>query len=263
MDTIYDRIQKNAKAVGVDFGSTEMAAIIQANNLSLAEVQAVDNVFEYLKKKKWGATVDMYLKTSRLPRKNPKTFSNFDFSQLKGKDVEVLRNLGTLAPLFAHENIAFIGPPGIGKTHLSQAFGTECCYQGYKSYFLTFQDMNQRFTIARKTDRVASTINGMVKPACLIINEVGQCVMDKENTRLFFDVVNRRYNKEGPGTIIFTSNVQPDQWGEFFSEDNSLLCSLDRIFDKAIICTMKGKGYRGKGRKTLAVEADASSAKAT
>ena len=213
METIYDLIQKNARAVGIDFGVSEIASIVQSNNMSPEEVKTLDVVFEYLKDKKWNATVDMYLKTSRLPRKNPKTFSNFDFTQLKGKDVEVLRNLISLAPLLAHENLAFIGPPGIGKTHLAQAFGTECCYQGFKSYFLTFQDLNHRLTEARKTDRIGSTINGMVKPACLIIDEVGQCVMDRDNTRLFFDVVNRRYNKEGPGTMIFTSNVQPDQWG--------------------------------------------------
>ena len=58
----------------------------------------------------------MYLKTSRLPLKNLKTIDKFKFNQLRGKDVDVLKNLRTLSPLYSHTNIAFIGPPGIGST---------------------------------------------------------------------------------------------------------------------------------------------------
>ena len=98
-------------------------------------------------------------------------------------------------------------------------------------------------------------INGLVKPSCLIVDEVGRCVFDKENTRMFFDVIDRRYNKEGPNTMIFTSNRSPDKWGEFFSEDSSLLCSLDRIFDVATVFVIKGNSFRGKQCETIALSA--------
>ena len=78
-------------------------------------------------------------------------------------------------------------------------------------------------------------IRDRVKPSCLIIDEIGRCVFDKENTRMFFDVIDRRYNKDGPSTMIFTSNKTPNQWGEYFSEDDTLLCSLDRVFDDATV----------------------------
>ena len=71
---------------------------------------------------------------------------------------------------------------------------------------------------------------------------------------MFFDMVDRRYNKEGPNTIIFTSYRSPDKWGEFFSEDSSLLCALDRIFDDATVFMMKGESYRGKRFETVAIE---------
>ncbi|MCI5885865.1 MAG: ATP-binding protein, partial [Clostridiales bacterium] len=46
----------------------------------------------------------------------------------------------------------------------------------------------------------------------LIIDEVGHCEFDKENTRLFFDMIDRRYNREGTNNIIFTSNKAPSLW---------------------------------------------------
>ena len=69
---------------------------------------------------------------------------------------------------------------------------------------------------------------------CLIIDEIGHCAFDKENTRLFFDLIDRRYNKEGSFNMIFTSNKNPALWREDFEEDATLLCTLDRIFDDAI-----------------------------
>jgi DNA replication protein DnaC len=135
------------------------------------------------------------------------------------------------------------------------ASGRACCQKGMKSYFLKATELNQKFTEARKYGREDSCISGLVRPSCLIIDEMGRCVFSKENTRMFFDVIDRRYNKEGPNTIIFTSNTGPDKWGEYFSEDSSILCSLDRIFDVATVFYIKGSSYRGKGCETIALTA--------
>ena len=73
----------------------------------------------------------------------------------------------------------------------------------------TMNELNDMFTEARKYGREYRVISSLVKPSCLIIGEVGYCNFDVENTRLFFDMIDRRYNKEGSYNIIFTSNKQP------------------------------------------------------
>ena len=77
---------------------------------------------------------------------------------------------------------------------------------------------------------------------------------------MFFDVIDRRYNKEGPNIMIFTSNKGADKWNEFFSEDSSLLCALDRIFDDATVYVIKGNSYRGRKRETISLTAGPSAA---
>lgn len=130
---------------------------------------------------------------------------------------------------------------------------------GNKVYFLKATELNQRLTQARKNDSVGSTTNGLVKPSCLIIDEMGRCKFDKENTRIFFDVIDRRASKEGPNCMIFTSNKSPSQWKEDFDEDDTLLCALDRIFDNAIVYMMDGKSYRGRKLETVAVKVGSTS----
>ena len=141
----------------------------------------------------------------------------------------------------------------MGKTHLAMAYGRKCCENELKSYFLKATELNQKFHDARKHGKENSVIKNLVSPACLIIDEVGRCVFDKENTRMFFDVIDRRYCKDGIGNIIFTSNKSPDKWGEYFGEDSSLLCALDRIFDDAMVFVIKGSSYRGDRCETISI----------
>lgn len=257
-ETLFNAVSTCSKEL-MKFGLTveEFAALAQQNNMSDAEVLAVAKVFEYLKAKKDRSTVDFLLRTSRLPLKVPKTFDNFDFNRVTGKNVDKLRSLSTLSALYAHKNLAFIGKPGTGKTHLAQAFGRACCEHGMKAYFIKMSELRDRMTDARRAGRESTLLASLVRPSCLIIDEVGHCEFDKENTRLFFDMVDRRYQKDGYYNMVFTSNRNPAQWQENFCENDSLLCALDRIFDDAIVFAIKGESFRGRRLETVSLRTTA------
>ena len=256
MTDVFEIVNRNARILKLDFSSEEFACFIQDKNLSPQSAQDIASLFEYLGRKKTETTIQTLLRLSRLPLKAPKTFENFDFSVIKGKDTDRLKALPTMAAIYAHQNVAFIGPAGTGKTHLAQAFGYECCQRGMKTYFIKMSELKDKFTAARRAGKEASVLNGLVRPSCLIIDEVGHCEFDKENTRLFFDLVDRRYNKEGNFNMVFTSNKNPVNWRANFSEDDALLCALDRIFDEAIVFNLKGRSYRGKKLVNVALQTD-------
>ena len=242
----YENIEKSIDVLRLSISISELAKLSEEHSLTTDQMAAFDMLLEYLREKKIQTTIDTLHKMSRLSLKNPRTFDNFDFSVIKGKDVEKLKALPSLAAIHAHKNLAFIGPAGTGKTHLAQAFGYECCQQGLKTYFIKMSELRDKFTAARRTGKEASVLSGLVKPSCLIIDEVGHCEFDKENTRLFFDMIDRRYNKGGSHNIIFTSNKNPSLWRADFNEDDTLLCALDRIFDEATVFTIRGQSYRGR-----------------
>lgn len=248
---LFERIEDAVKVLNLDISADEFASLANEIELDPSQLSAVEKVFEYLKEKKIETTKQTIFKMSRLPMTNVKTFENFDFSLIRGKDVDRLKALPSLSAIHSHKNLAFIGPAGTGKTHLAQAFGYECCMQGLKTYFIKMTELRDKFTLARRTGREAAVLNGLIRPSCLILDEVGHCVFDKENTRLFFDLIDRRYNKEGSFNIVFTSNKVPAIWRECFCEDDALLCALDRIFDDATVYNIRGESFRGKRLESI------------
>jgi len=215
----------------------------------------VASVLEHAAAEKHRRTVETLVRTARLPTRAPKTFANFDFSRIQGKDAEALRTLPTLSNLYARRNIAFVGPSGVGKTHLADAYARECCERGLKAYRLKATELRDKLAKAVREGRAAGVVASLVRPSCLVVDEVGRCVFDRDCTNLFFHIVDRRYEKECPNTMILTSNVPASRWGEFFTGDDALLCSLDRIFDRATVFVIRGASYRGQQLQTFTVEA--------
>ena len=253
-ETVFEKITAAVSTLKLDFSSEEFALYAEEHELSEAEMTAVASVFAYLSEKKQQTTVHTLLRLSRLPTKAPRTFENFDFSLLKGRDVEQLKALPSLSAIYSHRNLAFIGPAGTGKTHLAQAFGYACCQHGMKTYFIKASELRDRFLAAKRSGKTDSCLNGLVRPSCLIIDEIGHCEFDKECTRMFFDLIDRRYNKEGNYNMIFTSNKNPALWREDFNEDATLLCALDRIFDDATVFKLRGESFRGKKLETISLQ---------
>lgn len=70
-----------------------------------------------------------------------KTLEKFNFSWQPGLNWQVIYALGTCKFIRKRENIAFIGLPCTGKTHLSIALAVKSIEQGYTVLFTTLSEM--------------------------------------------------------------------------------------------------------------------------
>lgn len=253
-ESAFGRISAHASSLGLAVSPEELAEIAARDDMGESELAALDAVFAHLSDKRHDQVIGTLLKLSRLPQKSPKTFEGFDFGRIRGRDAAALRKLPALANLHARKNIAFIGPGGIGKTHLAQAYGRECCLNGYKTYYLKATELRDKLRKAADSGSPSRAVASLVKPSCLIVDEVGGCAFGRACTSLFFDVIDRRYEKDGPNTMVLTSNTPVNRWDEFFTGDETLLCALDRVFDRATVFMMKGASFRGAELETLTVE---------
>ena len=86
-ESAFEAVENYSKILKLDFGSAGFARLVQELDFSSEAVDAVAEVFRRLSERKTETTINTILKMSRLPLKDPKTFENFDFSLIKGRDV--------------------------------------------------------------------------------------------------------------------------------------------------------------------------------
>lgn len=111
-DALFETVAKATKALAkYGISAEEFAAVLQQNSMTDAEVLAVAKVFDFLMAKRDRSSVEFLLRTSRLPMKVPKTFDNFDFSLISGRNVERLRNLPTLSALYPTKTLPLLDGP--------------------------------------------------------------------------------------------------------------------------------------------------------
>jgi len=78
-----------------------------------------------------------------------KTVDSFEFDAQPSVDRKVVKQLETLAFVGRPENVVLLGPPGVGKTHLSIGLGVRALQGGHGVYFLTAQDLLDQIRIAQ------------------------------------------------------------------------------------------------------------------
>ena len=97
-DSVFEAVETSSRVLRLDFSSIEFAKLAEEQDFSEEQIQAVGVVFEHLQKKKVDTTIHTLLKMSRLPLKDPKTFENFDFSVIKGRDANRLKRCRPCRP---------------------------------------------------------------------------------------------------------------------------------------------------------------------
>jgi DNA replication protein DnaC len=175
-----------------------------------------------------------------------KTLEQFDFSFQPSIDKKVLRELSGLGFVERAENVIFLGPPGVGKTHLGIALGIKAVEAGHRVLFLTLENLNGRLIRAQRENRVEKQLQQLVYPRVLIIDEMGYLPMNREEAGLFFRLLTRRYEK---ASLIITSNKSFVDWGEIFNDQVLATAILDRLLHHSTAINIKGESYRLKEKR--------------
>jgi DNA replication protein DnaC len=170
-----------------------------------------------------------------------KTLEQFDFDFQPSLDRHQVRELAGLSFLERAHNVIVLGPPGVGKTHLSVALGVKAVEAGYSVLFLTLESLMTRLVRGQQENRLERSLKQLVYPKVLIIDEVGYLPLSREDASLFFRLVARRYER---GSLIVTSNKSFLDWGDVFHDQVLATAILDRLLHRSTTLNVKGESYR-------------------
>jgi len=141
------------------------------------------------------------------------------------------------------QNLVFIGPPGVGKTHLAIGIGHKAVEAGYRVLFTNALDLVEELELAEMKGQLKKRINQLIKYDLLIIDELGYLPMTKQARYNLFQLINGLYEYR---SIILTTNKDFTAWGEFFHDDNVAVPIIDRIIHHSHVFMLGGESYRLK-----------------
>jgi len=177
-----------------------------------------------------------------------KSLDDFDYAFQTSVSRKKLEELSCLRFVDNRENALFLGPPGVGKTHLAIGLGVKACESGYKVLFTTLNDMVSILMASMADNSFASKIRMFIQPSLLIVDEVGYLPVSKEGANFLFQVVAKRYET---GSIILTSNKSFADWGEILGDSVIASAILDRLLHHSTVFSIRGDSYRLREKKKL------------
>jgi DNA replication protein DnaC len=191
------------------------------------------------------------LKTSHLPA--VKTLDSFDFTFQPSLSKSQILSLHELGFLERKENVIFLGPTGVGKTHLAISLAVEAARRGRRVFYSTLYELSQALVEAERAGRLRERMNFLATASLLVVDEVGYLPIGQNGTNLFFQLVNRRYERN---STLLTSNKSFRAWGEIFGDAAAAAAILDRLLHHCHLVQIAGNSYRLRGYAGLEMPED-------
>jgi DNA replication protein DnaC len=188
--------------------------------------------------------IEHLVRQSRLPQPL-KMLNDYDFDFQKKLDRRLVMDLSCMEFIERRESILFIGNNGTGKSHLAQSLALIACQKGYRTYYTTCSDLITDLNQGVYEKTLEKRIRKYIGCELLLIDEMGHDRLELQvvkEAHLLFKVIDQRYKQNKP--LIFTSNIEEQQWPEFLGDPVSTDAILDRIFHHSVIVKVYGPSYR-------------------
>ncbi|KEI03004.1 IS21-like element ISCbo2 family helper ATPase IstB [Clostridium botulinum] len=242
MNSAYTQLIKNLEYLKFKQMINHLDEVIDfstKNNLSF--VDALIKLTAYEIDFKEANMIKSMVKVEAFPHK--KEVKDFDFSFQPSINKDQILDFLTLRFLNTQENIVFLGPSGVGKTHLATSIGIAAAKRRYSTYFIKCHDLLQQLKRANLENRLDSRLKHFSKYKLLIIDELGYLPINKEDSKLFFQLIDMRYEKK---STILTTNINFNAWDDIFYDPVIANAILDRVLHHAHVVPINGKSYRLK-----------------
>src|ERR1700730_4566350 len=180
-----------------------------------------------------------------------KTLDQFDWSFNPAIKKKQIFDLATGRFIREARDVLWLGPPGLGKSHLVQALGYQAIKAGFLVLYRSIFDVVRDFLHDEALGQNDKILAGYLKPDLLIIDDMGMKQLPKRSGEYLFEIIMRRYEKH---STMMTSNRPLEDWGKLMGDVPAASAILDRFLHHAHIIGITGKSYRLRHQKPASDE---------
>jgi DNA replication protein DnaC len=241
-----DRLRQHLRRLHLRHGAENLDEHLrQASQLKLSHAAFLARVAEAEVLARQQTALDRRIAYAEFPEVC--RLEDYDFKEQPSLDRKAVLNVAELGFLDRAESVIWIGPSGIGKTHLAIGLGLKACEAGYWVRFERSYQLLRRLFASLADDTLEELLDELTEPDLLIIDELGNSPRRPEDefAGVFFELVTRRYRK---GAIILSTNLGFDEWPSALGSASQVTPALDRLIDGAHIFTFpkEAKSHRAK-----------------
>jgi DNA replication protein DnaC len=169
------------------------------------------------------------------------TLDGYDFDYPKSISRDLVEKAATLDFIRDKTNCVFVGPSGVGKTHLANAIGQLACLRGYRVRFVLAADLVNDLVAGQAKNTLHRRLHAWSSPDLLLCDELGYLSFDARGADLLYQVFNRRYQR---ASTIVTTNLPFKEWGKLFQNSAAASAIADRLVHKGLLISITGKSRR-------------------
>lgn len=169
------------------------------------------------------------------------TLDAYDFDYPKSIDRDLVLRAASLDFVREKTNCVFVGPSGVGKTHLANAVGQLACLRGHRVRFVLAADLVNDLVAAQARNTLHRRLLAWSAPELLLVDELGYLSFDARGADLLYQVFNRRYQR---ASTIVTTNLAFKEWGKLFHNSAAASAIADRLVHKGLLIRIAGKSRR-------------------